>query len=77
MEAMDSQATAVIIPYSHAGLSLVAPVAKLLRVNQSLVFQDIDQIRPDVLPCHRIRYGTPGTRNRGKTEKKRSSVAPD
>lgn len=43
---MPAQGTAVFVSYSHADASLVAPVVKLLRVNTSLVFQDIDQIRP-------------------------------
>jgi hypothetical protein len=34
------------VSYSHADASLVAPVVKLLRVNKSLVFQDIDGIQP-------------------------------
>ncbi len=32
--------------YSHYDASLVDPVVKLLRVNNSYVFQDIDYIRP-------------------------------
>ena len=32
--------------YSHADVSLVAPVVQLLRVNKSLVFQDVDGIQP-------------------------------
>ena len=43
---MPDQETAVFLSYSHADASLVAPVVKLLRVNKSLVFQDIDRIRP-------------------------------
>ncbi len=42
---MPGQDTKVFVSYSHADASLVAPVVKLLRVNQSLVFQDIDGIR--------------------------------
>jgi hypothetical protein len=36
----------VFVSYSHADASLVAPVVKLLQVNKSLVFQDIDSIAP-------------------------------
>lgn len=43
---MPSQSTNVFVSYSHADESLVAPVVKLLRVNKSLVFQDIDGIQP-------------------------------
>ncbi len=43
---MPSQSTNVFVSYSHADASLVAPVVKLLRVNKSLVFQDIDDIPP-------------------------------
>ncbi|MGH7964897.1 MAG: toll/interleukin-1 receptor domain-containing protein, partial [Candidatus Binatia bacterium] len=43
---MPSQSTNVFVSYSHADASLVAPVVKLLRVNKSLVFQDIDGIQP-------------------------------
>ena len=43
---MPSQNTNVFVSYSHADASLVAPVVKLLRVNKSLVFQDIDGIQP-------------------------------
>ena len=43
---MPSENTNVFVSYSHADASLVAPVVKLLRVNKSLVFQDIDSIRP-------------------------------
>ena len=43
---MPSQSTNVFVSYSHADSSLVAPVVKLLRVNKSLVFQDIDGIQP-------------------------------
>ena len=43
---MPSENTNVFVSYSHADASLVAPVVKLLRVNKSLVFQDIDGIRP-------------------------------
>jgi hypothetical protein len=43
---MPSQSTNVFVSYSHADASLVAPVVKLLRVNESLVFQDVDGIQP-------------------------------
>ena len=43
---MSSVGTNVFVSYSHADASLVAPVVKLLRVNKSLVFQDIDGIQP-------------------------------
>ena len=43
---MPSQSTNVFVSYSHADASLVAPVVKLLRVNKSLVFQDVDDIQP-------------------------------
>lgn len=43
---MPSQSTNVFVSYCHADASLVAPVVKLLRVNKSLVFQDIDGIQP-------------------------------
>jgi hypothetical protein len=43
---MPSEGTSVFVSYSHADASLVAPVVKLLRVNKSLVFQDIDGIQP-------------------------------
>ena len=43
---MPSESTKVFVSYSHADASLVAPVVKLLRVNKSLVFQDIDDIQP-------------------------------
>lgn len=43
---MPNQSTNVFVSYSHADASLVAPVVKLLRVNKSLVFQDIDGIQP-------------------------------
>ena len=43
---MPSQSINVFVSYSHADASLVAPVVKLLRVNKSLVFQDIDDIEP-------------------------------
>jgi TIR domain len=36
----------VFISYSRVDASLVTPVVKLLRANQSLVFQDIDNIQP-------------------------------
>src|SRR5688572_12843289 len=36
----------VFVSYSHADASLVTPVVRLLRVNQSLVFQDADGIAP-------------------------------
>lgn len=38
--------TKVFVSYSHADLSLVAPVVKLLQANKSLVFQDINSIQP-------------------------------
>ena len=43
---MHRQNTNVFVSYSHADASLVAPIVKLLRVNDSLVFRDIDDIRP-------------------------------
>ncbi len=43
---MPDQSTHVFVSYSHADASLVAPIVKLLRVNKSLVFQDIDGIQP-------------------------------
>ena len=43
---MATQSTTVFVSYSHADASLVAPVVKLLRVNKSLIFQDIDDIQP-------------------------------
>ncbi|RNC66025.1 MAG: toll/interleukin-1 receptor domain-containing protein [Desulfuromonadales bacterium] len=43
---MSIQSTNVFVSYSHADASLVAPVVRLLRVNKSLVFQDIDNIQP-------------------------------
>ena len=43
---MPSHNTNVFVSYSHADASLVAPVVKLLRVNKSLVFQDVDDIQP-------------------------------
>jgi hypothetical protein len=43
---MPSESTNVFVSYSHADALLVSPVVKLLRVNKSLVFQDIDGIRP-------------------------------
>ncbi len=43
---MPSQSTNVFVSYSHADVSLVAPVVQLLRVNKSLVFQDVDGIQP-------------------------------
>jgi hypothetical protein len=43
---MPSQTINVFVSYSHADASLVAPVVRLLRVNQSLVFQDTDGIPP-------------------------------
>jgi hypothetical protein len=43
---MSSQSARVFVSYSHADAALVAPVVKLLRVNRSLVFQDIDRIEP-------------------------------
>ncbi len=38
--------TKVFISYCHADTGLVNPVVKLLRANQTFVFQDIDHIRP-------------------------------
>jgi hypothetical protein len=43
---MPSESTNVFVSYSHADVLLVSPVVKLLRVNKSLVFQDIDTIQP-------------------------------
>jgi hypothetical protein len=43
---MPSQTINVFVSYSHADAGLVAPVVRLLRVNQSLVFQDTDGITP-------------------------------
>jgi hypothetical protein len=43
---MSAANTNVFVSYSHADASLVAPVVKLLRVNKSLVFQDVDSIEP-------------------------------
>ena len=43
---MANQSTNVFVSYSHADASLVGPVVKLLRVNKSLVFQDVDDIQP-------------------------------
>ena len=43
---MPSHSTNVFVSYSHADVSLVAPVVQLLRVNKSLVFQDVDGIQP-------------------------------
>jgi hypothetical protein len=43
---MPNQSTHVFVSYSHADASLVAPIVKLIRVNKSLVFQDIDDIQP-------------------------------
>lgn len=40
------ESTNVFVSYSHADSSLVAPVVQLLRLNKSLVFHDIDSIRP-------------------------------
>jgi hypothetical protein len=41
-----SKNTNVFVSYSHADSSLVDPVVKLLRINKSFVFQDIDGIQP-------------------------------
>jgi hypothetical protein len=38
--------THVFVSYSHADAPLVGPVVQLLRANRSLVFQDVDSIRP-------------------------------
>jgi hypothetical protein len=43
---MSRQTINVFVSYSHADAALVAPVVKLLRVNESLVFQDTDRIPP-------------------------------
>ncbi len=43
---MPSESTIVFVSYSHADASLVGPVVKLLRANNSFVFQDVDRIRP-------------------------------
>jgi TIR domain-containing protein len=43
---MPSESTNVFVSYSRADALLVSPVVKLLRVNKSLVFQDIDAIQP-------------------------------
>ena len=41
-----SESTNVFVSYSHTDSSLVAPVVQLIRLNKSLVFHDIDSIRP-------------------------------
>ena len=41
-----SESTNVFVSYSRADAALVSPVVKLLRVNKSFVFQDIDHIQP-------------------------------
>ncbi|MBC8870482.1 MAG: protein kinase [Planctomycetes bacterium] len=46
LDEMTRPSTNVFLSYSHADASLVAPVVKLLRLNQSLVFQGIDDIQP-------------------------------
>jgi hypothetical protein len=38
--------TNVFVSYSHSDASLVTPIVQLLRANESLVFQDVDRIRP-------------------------------
>jgi len=43
---MPAEPIAVFISYSHADAPLVKPLVKLLRLNESLVFQDVDDIRP-------------------------------
>jgi hypothetical protein len=43
---MPSESINVFVSYSHADVLLVSPVVKLLRVNKSFVFQDIDGIQP-------------------------------
>ncbi len=43
---MPKKHTNVFVSYSHDDASLVAPVVKLLRANNSLVFQDVDSIQP-------------------------------
>lgn len=37
-------AVSVFVSYSHNDVALVTPVVKLLRLNESLVFQDTDSI---------------------------------
>ncbi len=46
---MSSENINVFVSYSHVDASLVAPVVKLLRVNKSLVFQDVNGIQPGKL----------------------------
>jgi TIR domain len=43
---MPSESTNVFVSYSRADLALVSPVVKLLRLNKSFVFQDIENIQP-------------------------------
>jgi hypothetical protein len=43
---MPGPTTNVFVSYSHSDESLVGPVVRLLRVNDSLVFQDKDRIPP-------------------------------
>jgi LPXTG-motif cell wall-anchored protein len=43
---MPAQSIKVFVSYSRDDESLVAPVVRLLRVNTSYVFQDVDGIRP-------------------------------
>lgn len=47
----------VFVSYSHADASLVAPVVKLLRVNRSLVFHDLDSIAPGQRWRNEIAHG--------------------
>ncbi len=43
---MLGQSINIFVSYSHADAALVGPVVKLLGVNKSLVFQDVDGIQP-------------------------------
>ena len=43
---MPSESVNVFVSYSQADVLLVSPVVRLLRVNKSFVFQDIDRIQP-------------------------------
>jgi len=43
---MPSESINVFVSYSHTDVLLVSPVVRLLRVNKSFVFQDIDRIQP-------------------------------
>jgi hypothetical protein len=51
---MPRKQTHVFVSYSHADSSLVAPIVKLLRLNKSPVFQDIDGIQPGKKWRHEI-----------------------